>query len=357
VAEPTSGEPAEGLPLAEAGIGQRRDISGPVAPDAEPWLQGPVCRALGARSVRVLARERLKQNVHRLQVEVDRAERSVIAKRSQPEVARRNWLVARRWLPAVDLAGLAPPILGLAADPDGQAAWHLYEELPGDSLSREGLSDSEARAALDAIARVHASFIGHPLLRECRLWGGDRGIAFYSGNVSDALNALAGRGPEAGYRDALVERMEALRAQEEQRRESLSRFGGPETLLHGDLWTTNAIVMRTRQGVDARFVDWDEAAVGPVVFDLSTFLLQFDRSRRPALLDHYRESLHRLAGWRLSDDAALNDALVTVAYARLASLLVWTLASAEQADETWLPGRLSDTVGWLDEVEPVLAVR
>ena len=323
-------------------------------------LEAPIRQALAARSVRILSHEPLKANVHRLCAEVDGVTRSLIAKRSQPEAARRNWLVARRWLPAADLDGLGPPLLGVAADPDGQAAWHFYEELSGQPLSRADPSELDVAAVLEAVARVHVGFAGHPLLRECRLWGGDRGIAFYSGNVSDAisaLQALAPRSVPAHRRSALVERMERLRGEEGQRREALAACGGPETLLHGDLWTTNAIVARTQGEVDVRLVDWDEAAAGPVAFDVSTFVVQFDRRRRAAVLDRYRDIVRRLAGWELAGDRDLEAAFATVAYARLASLLVWTLAGAEGASGSWLPRRLADIADWLDDVEPVLPGR
>jgi hypothetical protein len=320
----------------------------------------PICRALAARSVRILSHKRLKANVHRLRVEVDGAARSVIAKRSQPEVARRNWLVARRWLPAVHLDGLGPPILGVATEPDGEAAWHVYEDLSGQPLSRARASELDVAAVLEAIARVHVAFAGHPVLRECRLWGGDRGLAFFSGNLRDAISALDAFEPQDGSPDpraALLERMDRLRSEEAPRRETLNAYGGPETLLHGDLWTSNAILVRRERLVDVRLVDWDEAAVGPPLFDLSTFLLQFERRRRPSVLHRYRQIVGRLAGWELADDRRLNDAFATVAYARLASLLVWTLAAGDGDDRTWLSGRLADIVDWFDDVEPVLPGR
>jgi hypothetical protein len=323
-------------------------------------LEGLIGHALAARSVRICSHEPLKANVHRLCAEVDGVTRALIAKRSQPEVTRRNWLVARRWLPAARLDSLAPPILAVVAEPDGDAAWHVSEELPGQPLSRACASELDVAAVLEAIARVHVAFAGHPLLRECRLRGGDRGIAFFSGNVRDAINALRAFEPRddaPDSRDALLERMERLGAEEGRRRETLNACGGPETLLHGDLWTSNAIVVRTERDVDVRLVDWDEAAVGPPAFDLSTFLLQFDRRRRPPMLRRYRQIVRRLVGWEFADDRRLNDAFATVAYARLASLLVWTLAAADGDDGAWLTGRLADIVDWLDDVEPVLPGR
>src|SRR5256712_10003264 len=68
----------------------------------------------------------------------------------------------------------------------------------------------------------------------------------------------------------------------------LETLGGPETLLHGDLWTTNTFVATTGDGLVARLIDWDHAAVGPASYDLSTFLYRFPRRERPWILEAYR---------------------------------------------------------------------
>ena len=107
-----------------------------------------------------------------------------------------------------------------------------------------------------------------------------------------------------------------------------------------------------------RLIDWDEAAVGPSGFDLSTFLLRFDQSRRPAILDSYRNAVDRLAGWELPADEDLNAIFETAAHARIASLLVWSVAAADEEGPhcDWLLERLNAIVEWIDEVPPVLAV-
>jgi len=43
----------------------------------------------------------------------------------------------------------------------------------------------------------------------------------------------------------------------------------------------------------------------------------------------------------------------TAAYARLASLLVWSVAASDGTSD-WLTERLGEMVQWLDEVNPVL---
>ena len=61
-----------------------------------------------------------------------------------------------------------------------------------------------------------------------------------------------------------------------------------------------------------------------------------------------------LAGWELPGDSELNLIFETAAYARLASLLVWSVAAADEGESGWLSERLADMVGWLDDVPPVL---
>jgi Ser/Thr protein kinase RdoA (MazF antagonist) len=314
-----------------------------------PELQTCLHEAFAGRTVRLGGQEQLKANVHRLHVEVDGAERSVVVKRSDPVVARRNWHVARRWLPAVGLEALGPPLLTIAAERNGERTWHVYEDLPGRSLSADRPVKGEVELAIDAIAHVHTSFAGHPLLRECRLWGGDRSIHFYSGNLRDADIALRSldlaRHSEGAIalRDALLERLRELSDG------APYAASGPETLLHGDLWPTNMMVTNQR----VRLIDWDQAAVGPIWFDVSTFLLRFPPEHRAWILDGYRQAVSRLAGWRLPSADELNPILATAGYARLASLLVWSIAAA--ADEPgWLLERLTEMCGWLDEVEPVI---
>jgi hypothetical protein len=334
----------------------------PVAPTDAPDLQSALRESFAGRSIRLVGQEQLKTDVHRVRVDVDGVERSLVVKWSDPARARRNWLVARRWLPAVGLQDQGPPLLAVAAE-TREGAWHVYDDLPGRPLSTERPVGREVEAAIDAIARVHTAFAEHPLLRECRLWGGDRGIGFYSANLRDAVIALRsldlerGHAEAIGVRDALLRRMDDLYEQESERARVLAASGGPETLLHGDLWPTNAVILTNGDAVFARLIDWDEAAVGSFGFDLSTFLVRFDSPHRPWILDTYRRAVDRLAGWHLPGERDLNLIFETAAHARLVSLLVWSVAAAGEGESDWLLERLAALVVWLDAVEPVLPER
>ncbi len=333
------------------------------APPGPPGLKTCLREAFAGRSVQLVGHEQLKASVHRLRVDVDGAERSLVVKWSDPMVARRCWLVARRWLPAVGLEDLGPPLLSLVAERAGEGTWHVYDDLAGQPLSTDRPVGSEVEEAIEAIARVHTAFAEHPLLPEFRLWGGDRGSHFYSTNLRDAVRALRSAeldrldADAVAARDALLQRMSALKAEEPARAEALAAAGGPETLVHGDLWPTNVIILPHGNAVRVRLIDWDEAAAGPIGFDLSTFLLRFDAPHRRWILDAYRRAVDRLAGWDLPDEHDLNLIFETAAYARLVSLLVWSIAAAVDGESNWLPARLSEMVEWLDAVEPVLPAR
>jgi hypothetical protein len=331
--------------------------------DAGLGLETCLDEAFAGQSVRLLDHERLKANVHRLRVELDGTERSLVVKWSDPVVARRCWLVARRWLPAVGLEDHGPALLGVAAKRDGEGTWQIYDDLPGQPLSTRRPAAGHVEAAIEAIARVHTAFAEHAMIPEFRLWGGDRGIHFYSANLRDAVVALRSveldRGGEGARtaRDALLEWISDLKQQEPERAEAMAAAGGPETLVHGDLWPTNVIILPDGEAVRARLIDWDEAAAGPIGFDLSTFLLRFDPPHRGWILGAYRRAVDRLAGWDLPDDHDLNLIFETAAYARLVSLLVWSVAAAADGESDWLPARLVEMVEWLNAVSPVFPAR
>src|ERR1044071_1414238 len=164
-------------------------------------------------AVRLTDQQTLKhraQNVFRLRFAVDGGGRSVVVKRLEPQLARRNELVAQRWLPAVRLHGGGPPLLGSVASRSGVCVWHVYDDLGQRELDRREPDRDSVRAAVELIAQVHTRFARHALLGEVRLHGGDLGIHFYQNNVNDAITALeALRGPAVCER--LLDRLHKLR--------------------------------------------------------------------------------------------------------------------------------------------------
>jgi len=301
--------------------------------------------------------------VYRLRFEINGRVRSLVVKRLDPGIARRNQLVTERWLPAVGLSQGGPPLLGSAAERGGQCVWHIYDDLGDQTLDTGDPDPKRVEAAVDLIAQIHVRFAGHPLLPECRLYGGDLGIYFYTSNVRDAIRGLESLRPPAvelsserlALRDRLLARMYKLLDEQPYRARALAELGGPETLLHGDLWTTNTFVLPTAHGLQARLIDWDRAGVGPASYDLSTFLLRFPIHHRQWILDLYRESAGGL-GWRLPATRDLNLLFETAECARFANRAIWP-AIALLTDRTeWGFDELAAVEQWFEALEPVLPV-
>src|SRR5881396_1830851 len=90
---------------------------------------------------------------------------------------------------------------------------------------------------------------------------------------------------QAGVTERLLERLVGLRADAARRAQVFEQAAGPDTLLHGDVWTINAFVIATAGGLRARLVDWDRTGVGPFSYDLSTFLFRFPQAQRRGILE------------------------------------------------------------------------
>jgi Phosphotransferase enzyme family len=312
---------------------------------------------------RLLGRERLAPNVYRLRFDTDDRSRSLVAKHSAPQAAWRNHLAANRWLPAIGLGASGPPLLGTADDPTGQCVWQVYEDL-GDRALDERAPDPECLgAAVQAVAQIHARFAGHPLLAECRRHGADLGAGFYTASVRDAirgLEALRSPGVElsldrAGVRDHLLGQLHRLADEAPERTAFLREFGGPETLLHGDLWPKNVLVVPGGAGPQVRLIDWDRAGVGPVSYDLSTFLGRLAAAVRPGALNLYRQAIGRF-GLHLPPLAILNRLFDTQERARLVDCVIWRARAVYEGHADWAFQELAWIEQWLGELQPVLPV-
>jgi thiamine kinase-like enzyme len=281
--------------------------------------------------------------------------RSLIVKRLKPEIAQRNQLLANRWLPAVGLAGTGPPLLRTAAARSGECVWHVYQDLGFWELNPRELDRVRVEAAIKLIAQVHLRFAQHALLGEVRLFGGDLGIHFYESNVRDAIYSLEAWQPAAGetaLRDRLLERLYRLRNELPQRADALARWGGPETVLHGDLWAINVFVIPTSAGPQARLIDWDHVSVGPASYDLSTFLLRFPPAHRRWIMDLYREGI---AGgpWHPPGEDELNLLFETHEYARYANRIIWAAIALVMERVDWGPAELASIEQWFEQFRPV----
>jgi hypothetical protein len=325
-------------------------------------LARALAQALGTGGpARLVAQTRIKAGVFRLRFEVGPRVRSLIVKRMPPEYARRNELVIRRWLPELGLAGLTPELLGLAASSDGGSVWHVYDDLGPWELDPEADDPDRVSAVVRTVAAIHSRFAEHPVLAEVRLHGMDFGPAFLASNVRDAIHALERLGPSqlmsrvehAALRDRLLGRLHRLRDEESMRTRALADWGGSETLLHGDLWTTNTFAEPAAGGVRVRLIDWDRAGVGSASYDLSTFLLRFPAERRSWLLSLYRETL-AADGWRMPGRRELNLIFETAEYARYANRVIWPALALLRDGAAWGWDELAAVEGWFEALEPVL---
>src|SRR5437667_6425167 len=291
-----------------------------------------------------------------LRFAVNNQPRSMFVKRLKPEIARLNELVANRWLPAIGLMDSGPPLLGSVADRNGACVWQVYEDLGSHELDTHQPDRERVRAAVDLIARLHTRFAGHALLGEIRLNGGDFGIHFYESNVHDAIRGLESwepPEPQCGLRDRLLERLYKLREELPRRAQAEAEWGGPETLLHGDLWAINVFVIPSARGLHARFIDWDHAGVGPASYDLSTFLLRFPAEHRQWILELYRQAVAE-AGWRLPAERELNTLFETHEYARFANRIIWPAIALVTDRAAWGLEALAEIDEWFEQFDPVL---
>jgi thiamine kinase-like enzyme len=305
--------------------------------------------------------ERLKSRVYRLSVGTNGRASALVLKRFDPWLARRNELVARRWLPALALGDRCPRLVATAADRRGECVWHAYEDLGDGALDPARPDLERVTAVVDLLAELHTRAAGHALLPECRHYCGDLGAAFFAANVRDAIAVVERLTPPAArptpaqgaLRDRLLARLGGLRDEIPRRVQVLEALGGPDTLLHGDLWTTNTFVAATNGGWAARLIDWDHAAVGPASYDLSTFLYRFPRSERPWILERYARAVTR-AGGRLPSPRDLNLLFETAEYARYANRVIWPAAAVLQEGAAWGWDQLAEVERWFDALAPAL---
>src|SRR5207247_1720214 len=126
---------------------------------------GLECSSANGRPIEL---DRLKSRVYRLRAGENGTVRSLVVKRYDPWLARRNELVLRRWLPALDLSDRAPRLLATAVERGGAWAWHVYEDLAGDPLDPQDPDPLQVEAVVDVIATLHTRAAGHAVVPQCR---------------------------------------------------------------------------------------------------------------------------------------------------------------------------------------------
>lgn len=305
--------------------------------------------------------DRLNPRVFRVRRRSTGTGESVVVKRLTPALAERNELLIRRWLPSLSLTHAAPALLGTVGDRSATFVWQVHEDLGTTVLDGRHPEPLAVAAAVELFAELHTRAAGTPLLAECAHHLADLGIGYFVSNVDGAIAGLESLKPlEATFttaqrlvRNRLLERLVTLRESVPSRAGLVRELGGPQTLLHGDLWDINTLVISTAEGVQVRFIDWDRAGIGPVAYDVSTFLYRFAPRERAGILQRYRDAVGR-AGWALADASDLNVLFDTAECARYANRVIWPAAAllTEGGDDEHC--ELAEILGWFDALEPVL---
>src|SRR5438093_7391866 len=330
----------------EPGVSELLEALGTVARDAGAagWMSEPMP---------------LKRRVYRLRLKGEHGARSVIIKRSEPAIAQLNRLVAERWLPALGLGDHCAPLLAIASDREGRWFWQIYQDLGEDTLERQH-DQPRVAATTDLIAELHVRGAGHALLPEVRNYGRDLGLSFFTANVGDAIRGLdridGERTPQElrSLRARLLRRMSPLLADMPRRAEVLIEPGGPDALLHGALWRATVFVTLWSESARVQLIDWDHVGVGPLTYDLSTFLLRFPSAERRWILDRYREKVSG-AGLRLPTEREPNVLFETAEYARFANRVSWAAMAWLHEGANWVAIELAEIERWFDDWRPTLA--
>ena len=300
--------------------------------------QREVARVVRELLERPRARVKVGEELSHTVTRVHMKDGSVVVKRLKPAAARTNELAATRWLPAVGLDELAVKPLASKIDPNDARAWLVYEDLGESTLATH---PEQAEAAVEAVAQLHVRFARHRLLAECRRIGRSRGNDFHVTSLEDAVAGLSAVAPDTDERARLREwLLECLAT-------PVTPIDAPETLLHGDLWTTNILP-------GPRLIDWDKAGVGPLTYDLGTLLSKFPAEQRGPLLARYLDGVSALE-WAPST-SELNRFFEASQRARIAQDVLWIARGLlESADVDWHWSELARRREWLERLEPVLS--
>ena len=263
-------------------------------------------------------------------------------------------------MPALGLGDRCPRILAGGAQRDGHWVWHAYEDVGDDTLRRRH-EPERMDAAVRLIAELHTRAAIHPLMPEIRWRARDHGVHFFTSNLRDAIGAMEAladlRRPMSTEfvraRARVLERLYELREDAPRRVQVMEQAGGPDTLLHGDLWPKNILVSANGKGLLAQLIDWDHVGAGPFSYDLSTLLYNASREERPWIVRRYREEVER-AGWHLPPLPELNLLLHTAETARQVHCILFVAIALLHDDAEWAPQELIYWDGYFAALRPPL---
>jgi Phosphotransferase enzyme family len=213
-------------------------------------------------------------------------------------------------------AGVGPRCFAAHADPDGLHDWLLLEKVPGVELWQVGELEVWERVA-QWLGDFHASFAGRlDQLRAVNAHLLHHDAAWFRSWHERAMAAIAGSQDQRGADlAAALEGYEAVV-------EALAEL--PRTLVHGEFYPSNVLVVRDQQPVGVYPVDWEMAAIGPGTLDLAALAGGWGASERESLARAYLEGL--------GSDRPIDELLADLSRCRLHLALQWLGWSSD-----WLP--------------------
>lgn len=180
-------------------------------------------------------------------------------------------------------AGIGPRLFAAVADPDPPRHWLVIEKVPGVELWQIGDVGVWEQVA-GWLAGFHARFTGR-------------------GEELRAQNPHLLEHSESWFRSWLERASAALEASRDPRAETimpaLDRYdevaaalaAGPRTLVHGELYPANVLVVHEGGPLGIRPVDWEMAAVGPALIDLAALVQGWAAPEHDRLVAAYRRGL------------------------------------------------------------------
>lgn len=318
------------------------------------WFTTALRRALARPALTVDRCRPLGGQVYQLALAPGQPDAAVV-KRMSLAAAHREQLLAGQWLPAVGLAGAGPPLLATIGEPTGAAAWGVYAWLAGGGLDTAGYPPAQVERLVDLVAALHIRCARHPQLAEVRQHGTALGYDGLAGRLDDAYLALGALDRHAGTRAAgpVVAALRESLGQARERAQGvgalLREVGGPDTVLHGDLWPCNVMI----GPAGPRLIDWDRLGVGPACYDLSTLLLRLPAGLRRGVLDRYLGHLTG-AGWTAPTLPEVIRLATAAEHARLATLVSWRVLDVLRSPGTaeWAIDQLQAIRTWWEQVDP-----
>jgi hypothetical protein len=231
---------------------------------------------------------------------------SAVFKRLQPVAGqkghRREVLIYRRLLTGQRFD--APGLYASAYDERRGRYWMLLEDLGDDMLNHGDLDDWSA--AVRWLAKLHGTYFGREddlRALECLH---EHDAEYYRAIAREARENLesAGASSAVDRLDRFSDRFEAAIA---------FLVDQPRTLVHGDLFSRNFLI---QPGNRVRPIDWESAAIGLPIWDLTRLLSGWER-HRPSLFTAYMNELMQYAPVSF-DERALE---ITSVYCQILDIL------------------------------------